>query len=179
MKDQRAYFEKADFQSVLPYRLLIAIFGLFLVFLEVGLAQIPLFYGAAPYLSLIFIYYLRLHHPDVMPVETVFLIGMVADLLLSNILGGRATAMILLAYVIESRQLKLEQVEFAQLWVDFAVSCAAVISFQLIFFSLINLTLPTFGPFFFQIGVTLILFPIGFLMIYTAHGLLQTMKLLA
>ena len=71
MKDQRVYFEKADFQSVLPYRLLVAIFGLFLVFLEVGFAQIPLFYGAAPYLSLIFIYYLRLHHPDVMPVETV------------------------------------------------------------------------------------------------------------
>ena len=73
MKDQRVYFEKADFQSVLPlHRLLVAIFGLFLVFLEVGLAQIPMFYGsAAPYLSLIFIYYLRLHHPDVMPVFTV------------------------------------------------------------------------------------------------------------
>ena len=178
MKDQRAYFEKADFQSVLPYRLLVAIFGLLLVFLEVGLAQIPIFYGAAPYLSLIFIYYLRLHHPDVMPVFTVFLIGIVADLLMSNILGGRATAMILLAYVIESRQVKLEQAEFAQLWVDFAVSCAAVILFQLIFFSLINLTLPTFGPLVFQVGVTLILFPIGFLIIYTVHGLLQTMKLL-
>ena len=97
---------------------------------------------------------------------------------MSNILGGRATAMILLAYVIESRQVKLEQVEFAQLWVDFAISCAAVILFQLIFFSLINLTLPTFGPLLFQVGVTLILFPIGFLIIYTVHGLLQTMKLL-
>lgn len=179
MKDQRAYFEKADFQSVLPYRVLIAIFGLFLVFLEVGLAQIPMFYGASPYLSLILIYYLRLHHPDVMPVFTVFLIGIVADVLLSDIMGGRATAMILLAYVIESRQVKLEQVEFAELWVDFAISCAAVIIFQLIFFSLINLTLPTFGPFFFQTGITLILFPIGFLMIYAAHGLLQKMKLLA
>ena len=102
---------------------------------------------------------------------------MVADLLLSNILGGRATAMILLA-INRIRQVKLEQVEFAQLWVDFAVSCAAVILFQLIFFSLINLTLPTFGPLFFQAGVTLILFPIGFLIIYTVHGLLQTMKLL-
>ena len=62
------------------------------------------------------------------------MIGIVADLLMSNILGGRATAMILLAYVIESRQVKLEQVEFAQLWVDFAVSCGGdIVSADILF----------------------------------------------
>ena len=55
MKDQRSYFEKADFQSDLPLQLLTATLGLTLVLLQLAVAQWPLFYGSAPNLSLIFI----------------------------------------------------------------------------------------------------------------------------
>ena len=48
------------------------------------------------------------------------------------------------------------------LWLAFAVSCAAVTLFQLIVFSLINLAVPALSPLLFQVGFTLILFPIGF-----------------
>jgi hypothetical protein len=48
MKDQRSYFEKADFQSDLPPQFLTAALGLTLVLLELAVAQWPIFYGSAP-----------------------------------------------------------------------------------------------------------------------------------
>ena len=47
MKDQRSYFEKADFQSGLPLQLLTATIGLALVLLELAVAQWPVFYGVS------------------------------------------------------------------------------------------------------------------------------------
>ena len=179
MKDQRSYFEKADFQSNLPHKVLIGVVGLFLVFLEVGFAQLPVFFGASPLLSVILIYYMRVFHMKFMPIGTVFLIGIVADLLMSDILGGRATALILMSYVIEARKSRLEQSEFGQIWFDFLFCAAAILMFQLFFFSLINLGVPSLNPILFQLGVTTLLFPLGFLLIYSIHRLMQEMSLIS
>ena len=177
MKDQRSYFEKADFQSDLPLQLLTAALGLTLVFLELAVAQWPVFYGSAPNLSLIFIYGMIMYYVKYMPVFTIFLIGIISDFLLSDLLGGRATSFMLLAYVMQLRLVRLQQSDFGQLWVDFAVSCAAVSLFQLLLFSAINFAIPSLSPIFFQIGATLILFPIGFVLIFAVHRLLQKVKM--
>lgn len=179
MKDQRTYFETADFQSVLPYQLLLGSVGLLLVFLEVGFAQLPVFYGASPLLSLILVYYLRVYHAHLLPIFTVFLIGLVADLLLSDVMGARATALILMSYVLEARQSRLEQAEFGQLWFDFVLCATAVLSFQLFFFSIINLAVPSLSPIIFQLGVTTTLFPIGFIVVYSTHRILRKLGLVA
>ena len=60
MKDQQSYFEKADFQSNLPKQFLIMFFGIFLVLVEVGLAQWPFFHGSSPLISLIFMYFIMI-----------------------------------------------------------------------------------------------------------------------
>jgi rod shape-determining protein MreD len=177
MKDQRSYFEKADFQSDLPLQLLTAALGLTLVFLELAVAQWPVFYGSAPNLSLIFIYGMIMYHVKYMPVFTIFLIGIISDFLLSDLLGGRATSFMLLAYVMQLRLVRLLQSDFGQLWVDFAVSCAAVSLFQLLLFSAVNFAIPSLSPILFQIGATLILFPIGFVLIFAVHRLLQKVKM--
>ena len=176
MKDQQSYFEKADFQSNLPKQFLIMFFGIILVLFEVGLAQWPFFYGASPFLSLIFMYFVMIYHDELMPIITVFIMGLVADLLMSDILGGRATAMMLLSYGMRMGILRLQQSEFMDLWLGFALSCAAVILFQLTVFGLINLALPAFKPLLFQSGFTLILFPIGFVMMFSVQRLLQTLQ---
>jgi len=176
MKDQRSYFEKADFQSDLPKQFLIMFVGIILVLFEVGLAQWPFFYGASPFLSLIFMYFILIYHDELMPIFTVFIMGLVADLLMSDILGGRATAMMLLSYAMRMGILRLQQSEFMDLWLGFAVSCAAVTLFQLIIFSLINLAVPALSPLLFQVGFTLILFPIGFVMMFSIQRLLQTLQ---
>jgi len=176
MKDQRSYFEKAEFQSNLPKQFLLMIIGVTLVLFEVGLAQWSFFYGASPFLSLIFMYFIMIYHDELMPIITVFVMGLVADLLMSDILGGRATAMMLLAYAMRMGVLRLQQSEFMDLWLGFAVSCAGVILFQLIIFSLINFAVPAIKPLLFQLGFTLILFPIGFVVMFSIQRLLQTLK---
>ena len=176
MKDQQSYFEKADFQSNLPKQFLVMFVAVLLVLLEVGLAQWPFFYGASPLLSLIFMYFIMIYHDELMPIITVFIMGLVADLLMSDILGGRATAMMLLSYGMRMGILRLQQSEFMDLWLGFAVSCAAVTLFQLIVFSLINLAVPAVSPLLFQVGFTLILFPIGFVMMFSVQRLLQTLQ---
>ena len=177
MKDQRSYFEKADFQSDLPLQLLTAALGLTLVLLELAVAQWPIFYGSAPNLSLIFIYGMIIYHGKYMPIFTIFLMGIIADFLLSDLLGGRATSFMLLAYVMQLRLVRLQQSDFGQLWVDFAVSCTAVSLFQLLLFSVVNFAIPSLSPILFQVGATLILFPIGFVLIFAFHRLLQKVKM--
>tara|TARA_B110000305_G_scaffold208239_1_gene240330 strand:+ start:6113 stop:6649 length:537 start_codon:yes stop_codon:yes gene_type:complete len=177
MKDQRSYFEKADFQSDLPLQLLTAALGLTLVLLELAVAQWPVFYGSAPNLSLIFIYGMIIYHGKYMPIFTIFLMGIIGDFLLSDLLGGRATSFMLFAYVMQLRLVRLQQSDFGQLWVDFAVSCVAVLLFQLLLFSAVNFAIPSLSPILFQIGATLILFPIGFVLIFAVHRLLQKVKM--
>lgn len=177
MKDQRSYFEKADFHSILPIQFLTATLGLMLVLLELGLAQWSIFYGAAPNLSLIFIYYMTIYHNKFLPIFSIFIMGIVGDFLLSDLLGGRATALMLLAYVMQVRLLRLQQSDFSKLWVDFAVSYGFVLIFQLLVFSLLNMTVPSLSPILFQFGINLILFPLGFVIIFAVHQLMQKMKI--
>jgi rod shape-determining protein MreD len=177
MKDQRSYFEKADFHSNLPLQFLTVAIGLMLVVIELGLAQWPVFYGAAPNLSLIFIYYMVIYHNRLLPIFSRFRVGIIGDFLLSDLLGGRATALMLLATVMQVRLFRLQQSDFAQLWIDFGVSCGLVSIFQLIFFSLLNMTIPSLDPILFQFGANLILFPLGFVIIFAVHQLMQKMKI--
>ena len=85
----------------------------------------------------------------------------------------------LLSYFVRARLIRLQQYEFGQLWIDFAFICFSVVLFQFVFFSIINLAIPSLNLIFFQVGLTLILFPIGFVMIYSIHRLLQKLKLVA
>ena len=176
MKDQSSYFEKADFHSDLPLQFLAVAFGLILVLIELGLAQWPFFHGAAPNLSLVFIYYVMIYHSKLLPTFSIFLIGILGDLLFSDLLGGRATALMLLAYVIQYRIARLQQIDFGQLWLDFAISITLISLFQLVLFMLLNMAIPSLNPIFFQIGVTLILLPFGFLIMFAFHSLLQNLK---
>ena len=177
MKDQRAYFEKADFSSNFPLQVLTAALGLILVLLELSLAQWSVFHGAAPNLSFIFIYYMMIYHTKLLPIFSIFLMGIVGDVLLSDLVGGRATALILLAYLMNLRLLRLQQSDFSYLWVDFAVSCGFVSIFQLTFFSLLNMVFPSLGPIAFQFGTNLLLFPLGFVIIFAVYQLMQKMKM--
>ena len=178
MKDQRAYFEKANFSSNFPLQVLTATLGLILVLLELSLAEWSVFHGAAPNLSFIFIYYMMVYHTKLLPIFSIFLMGIVGDVLLSDLVGGRATALILLAYVMQIRLLRLQQSDFSYLWADFAVSCGFVSIFQLTFFSLLNMAFPSLGPIVFQFGTNMILFPLGFVIIFAVYQLMQKMKML-
>ena len=75
-----------------------------------------------------------IHHSKLLPIFSIFLMGIVGDILLSDLVGGRATALILLVYAMQHRLLRLQQSDFSYLWADFALSCGFVSIFQLTFF---------------------------------------------
>ena len=84
--------------------------------------------------------------------------------------------MMLLSYAMRMGILRLQQSEFMDLWLGFAMSCAAVNLFQLVVFSSVNLAVPALGPLMFQVGFTLIIFPIGFVIMFSIQRLLQTLR---
>ena len=62
---------------------LVMFVAVLLVLLEVGFAQWPFFYGASPLLSLIFMYFIMIYHDELMPIMTVFIMGLIAVVLAS------------------------------------------------------------------------------------------------
>ena len=159
------FFQKAELESDWPFQFLVVVVGMVLAMAEGGLALWPVFYGATPMLSLIFLYWIALHHEKYVLLVTGFLIGLTSDILFSDLLGGRATAYIAVLFAMNWRRQKLLQGDFRDIWVEFAVMVFAVMLFQLVIFSALNLAIPALTPVIFQIGVTMILFPIGYVIL--------------
>jgi hypothetical protein len=55
---------------------------------------------------------------------------------------------------------------------------AIVVCFQLLVFSALNLALPSLTPVLFQIGLTMALFPIGYVIMATMSNTLQRLRTL-
>lgn len=163
------FFEKAELDSNWPFMFLVVVFGAVLAMVEGGLALWPVFYGATPLLSLIFLYWIALHHEKYTFLLSGFLIGLTSDILYSDLLGGRATAYIAVVFIMSWRRQKLLQGEFRDIWVEFAATVTGVVLFQLIVFCALNLAIPSLTPVAFQIGVTTILFPIGYVILVTLN----------
>jgi len=163
------FFQKAELESDWPFQFLVVVVGMVLAMAEGGLALWPVFYGATPMLSLILLYWIALHHEKYVLLVTGFLIGLTSDILFSDLLGGRATAYIAVLFAMNWRRQKLLQGDFRDIWVEFAVMVFAVMLFQLVIFSALNLAIPALTPVIFQIGVTMILFPIGYVILSTLY----------
>jgi rod shape-determining protein MreD len=167
MSRRGRFFQKAELESDWPFQFLVVIVGMVLAMAEGGLALWPVFYGATPMLSLIFLYWIALHHEKYVLLVTGFLIGLTSDILFSDLLGGRATAYIVVLFAMNWRRQKLLQGDFRDIWVEFAFVVFGVVLFQLVVFSALNLAIPALTPVLFQIGVTMILFPIGYVILST------------
>jgi len=172
------FFQKAELESDWSFQFLVVIFGMVLAIIEGGLALWPVFYGATPMLSLIFLYWIALHHEKYVLLVTGFLIGLTSDILFSDLLGGRATAYIVVLFTMNWRRQKLLQGEFRDIWAEFAVTVFGVVLFQLVIFSALNLAIPSLTPVIFQIGVTMILFPIGYVILSSLYFAFNKIRLL-
>ncbi len=173
------YFAKAEFAIDWPVKFLVGVIGVVIGFFEGGLGLWSFFYGATPLLSMVFLYWMMLHNEKFVPVFLVFVIGLISDILFSDILGGRATAYVLAFYYVSLRRVKLLQGDFMQIWLDFAVVVTGVIVFQLMIFSLLNFAIPAVTPILFQLGSTLILFPLGYLTLFSLASLVEKVRMLS
>ena len=99
--------------------------------------------------------------------------------LFSDLIGGRATSYMLLALAMNLLVTDPKDDEFLKVWINFVFAVIAVMLFQLIFFSVINFAIPSLSPMMFQIGVTLILFPITYIFLFAISNLLERIKVFA
>ena len=167
MTPRGRFFQQAELDSNWPFQFLVVAVGVLIAMFEGGLALWPTFYGATPMLSLIFLYWVALHHEKYVPLFSGFIIGLASDLLFSDLIGGRATAYIAVVFLMELRRAKLLQGDFRDVWVEFSAITIGVVLFQLVVFSAVNLSIPSLTPVTFQVGVTMILFPIGYVILST------------
>lgn len=167
------YFERAEFDSVWPFQFMVSVIGLFLVLFEGSLGQWTLFYGATPLLSLIFVYYIALHFEHILPIVAAVLMGLLSDLLFSDIIGARALGFMFVIFVLQYRRQRLLQGDFLEIWTDFSIVTSIVLLFQFTMFSAINLAVPSTTPILFQLGSTLIFFPIGYVVLFSITALLH------
>ena len=172
------FFQRAELDPKWPICFLIIVIGIILSIFEGGLGLWSALYGSTPMLSLIFLYWVALHHEKYVLLITGFLIGLTSDLLFSDLIGGRATIYIAVTFAMDWRRQKLLQSDFRDIWIDFSVVTAIVVSFQLLVFSALNFAWPSLTPVLFQIGLTMSLFPIGYVIMATTSSTLQRLRTL-
>ena len=104
--------------------------------------------------------YLTIIRFSINPSKTIlFLLGLVHDIMAGNNLGITSIFLLLFKYITESLFLD-RVVQKSDEWISFTI--IFLISFVLVLLlnMAMNFSIPQFGPIFFHIGITLILFPI-------------------
>ena len=177
MNARGRFFEKAELDSNWPFQFVVICFGIVLAIFEGSLGLWSSFYSAPPMLSLIFLYWVALHHEKCVFLMSGFLVGLLSDILFSDLIGGRATAYIAVVFLMDIRRPKLLQGDFRDIWIDFSAVTAGVTLFQLILFSALNFAVPSLTPIAFQLGVTMIIFPIGYVLLTVVTSMLEKLRM--
>jgi rod shape-determining protein MreD len=139
----------------------LAPFAVTLMLVLVGLIpiRIPSYAAIAPQFALIAVFYWVVHRPDLMRPSTVFLIGLLQDLLSGGPLGLNALVMVLLhGAVMGQRRLFLSS-SFLLMWFGFGMVLTGATVLQWGAFSVLAGAALPFMPALFQALLTLAIFP--------------------
>ena len=136
--------------------------GIVIVFFEIALAKWPFFFSAAPMLSLCYIFNLVLLRPQLMPAASILLIALLFELMGGDMLGVRLTSFYIATLFIRRRVAVNEGVDFIAQWANFTLICFSIVLFRLLVFSLLYFVMPNLSMLAFQIGISILVFPIFF-----------------
>ena len=114
MKSQ-VYKNHADFSK----KFLIFGISLLIVFFEIALAKWSLFFGAAPMLSLCYIFTLLLVCPQLISPITIILPSLLFEVMGGDMLGVRVTAFYIVALLVTTRLVSNEHYDFISCWANF------------------------------------------------------------
>ena len=154
----QVYKNHADFSK----KFLIFGINLLIVFFEVALAKWTLFFGAAPMLSLCFIFTLLLVCPQLISPITIILPSLLFEVMGGDMLGVRMTAFYIVALLVTTRLVSNEHDDFISYWANFSLICIGVVLFRLLVFIVLYFSMPNIFMLAFQIGVSIVLFPVFF-----------------
>ena len=154
----KVYKNHAEFSK----KFLIFGISLLIVFFEIALAKWSLFFGAAPMLSLCYIFTLLLVCPQLMSPITIILPSLLFEVMGGDMLGVRMTAFYIVAILVTTRLVSNEHDDFISYWANFSLICIGVVLFKLLIYIVLYFTMPNIFMLAFQIGVSIVLFPVFF-----------------
>ena len=148
--------------------------GVVVVFIEIALAKWPFFFSAAPMLSLCYVFTLLLLRPQLMPVGPTLLIALLFELMGGDMLGVKVTAFYIATLIIRRKIAFNEQTDFIAHWANFSLICFGVVLFRLFVFVSLYFEIPNLSMLAFQIGVSILVFPIFFVTMNFVFSILGT-----
>lgn len=165
----------AELSSPLPIQILLAIFGCFLVLLEGAFAQWQVFFASAPLLVLAYVFYMNLFFANRLSIFAVFLIGLFSELMFFDMLGMSATALVLSAIITRWRSAVLIHSDFLEIWSAFSLIVLFYAAFKISVYAVIYFSFPDLSDIFLQAGMTILLFPVFYVLLVSAASAGQFM----
>lgn len=144
----------------LLYQVLGTVALVVLAFVETALGQFPLFYGSAPMIMVMVIWGGVLYLPIAVPPVAIILAGFVFDLSQGVPLGFTPSLLLLGVMMLNYRRPFLIHADAGTIWYEFTALAAVLQIYSYIVVMLFSGGIPAFGPFIFQFGMTVFLFPI-------------------
>ena len=126
---------------------------------ENGLGYFPSLYGSVPKLSFTMLFVLCFYHPAIMPLISVFLVGVMHDLSQANPIGYTSALMVMAHCWIMFRRPMLMQTESGSIWYEFTIMMLAMMLFMLTVIVAFTGNLPALQPLLFQFSLTVLMFP--------------------
>ncbi|WP_207462607.1 rod shape-determining protein MreD [Azospirillum sp. SYSU D00513] len=154
----------------------LAPFAVTVMLVLVGLVplQIPSYAVVAPQFALTAVFYWAIHRPDLMRPVTVFLIGLLQDLLSGGPLGLNALVLLLVHGIVLNQRRVFLASTFALMWVGFGMMVTGAALLQWAAYSLLSGTALPVWPALFQALMTLAFFPaIAWLLLRVHRAFLQ------
>ena len=162
-----------NFHADFSKKFLIFGIGILIVLFEIALAKWSLFFTATPILSLCYIFTILLLRPHFMSVATIILIALLFELLGGDMLGVRITAFYIASIVIQKHLGSNENDDFISHWANFSLICFGFVLFRLLVFISLYFIIPNLSILAFQIGITILVFPIFFVTISVVFSIFE------
>jgi rod shape-determining protein MreD len=130
------------------------------VLVESSLGHISAFYGVAPRLGicLLFILTVKFHHA--VTLFTIITAGLIYDLLQGNPLGYTSSVYLLVFLAAEWRLLDLKEADASTIWYEFVILIFGIMIYNMVIFGLYEGQFPPVTVIMFQIGLTVLVFPV-------------------
>ena len=136
------------------------LFLLVVAFAESGFAYFPVLYGSVPKITLILFFILCLYYPRAFPLGSIFIIGIIHDLVQANALGYSSALFILARMMVLGRRDVLLHSDSSVVWYEFTGMMLAMMLFTGASIVTYKGDLPAFQPLLFQFGLTILIFPL-------------------
>lgn len=134
----------------------------FLVLVERGLAQWSLFFDSTPLISFLIIAYLGLFFPALLPIGSVFFIGLFCDFLSLDPFGMRSFSLVVLYVIIRWQSEPLREEDFITIWAQISFLFMVLSLVRLLLYFAINWSFPDILALSYQTGMTILIFPLIF-----------------